>query len=162
MSASTHGTPASGYGTGSLRLAAVFLLLLLGGLPCYFSTVCSYVSARSSCHFSNISYRGHIMNPTNPWATDGLEVMSTIDWLFVCLFLCLFIRLIGSEWIWSTQCFCISLFKTYDGVLKDCDWQRWRGIAPRKNDFFFVFICILTKRKVFVVVVHNYQVWSKI
>ena len=28
--------------------------------------------------------------------------------------------------------------------------------------FFFVFICILTKRKVFVVVVHNYQVWSKI
>ena len=53
MSASTHGTPASGYGTGSLRLAAVFLLLLLGGLPCYFSAVCScYVSARSTCYLS--------------------------------------------------------------------------------------------------------------
>ena len=110
MSASTHGTPASGYGTDLIRLRGVAGVAKRfdlggdgpggvspygGGLPCYFSAVCScyvsarspcYVSARSSCYLSTACscyfehfLPDHIMNPTSPWATDGLKVMSTIS-----------------------------------------------------------------------------------
>ena len=138
MSASTHGTPASGYGTGSLRLAAVFLLLLLGGLHCYFSAVCScYVSARSSCYVSgrstNLRSRRTFPTELTSWIppAPGRQIVRNVkNWLIVCLFVCLFVYPFDRLRM-------DLMYKFYSFMFF---WPTAQGIAPRKDDIFFFYM----------------------